>query len=74
MAGEPDEDQGEAPRRFAWERHEEGAVYLAAVASYIALGVAVQGIVLNWIVGPVYFVSFVWLSSAVLARRPGRRR
>ena len=58
---------------FRWRGHEELAVHLAAAGSYIALGVLLQGIVLNWIVGPLYFVAFVSMSSAALHRRHGRR-
>lgn len=58
-------------KEFAWRGHEEGAAYLAAVVSYILLGVLLRTVVLNWIVGPLYFVSFVWTCSLVLARRKG---
>lgn len=66
-------DRGDPQAEFAWQGHEEGAVYLAAAASYIALGVALQSIVLNWIVGPLYFVCFVWAWSAVLRGPHGHR-
>lgn len=59
---------------FEWRGHEEGLVYAAAIASYVGLGVALQSVVLNWIVGPLYFVCFVWGSSAVVGRRRRRRR
>ena len=62
---------GAAP--FRWSGHEEAVVYLVAAASYVALGVAVQSLVLNWIVGPLYFVCFVWAASSALQRRRRRR-
>lgn len=70
--GEGTESRNPAPE-FRWENHEEAAVYVGAAASYIALGVLLQGVVLNWIVGPFYFVCFVWASSSVLGRRRRRR-
>lgn len=54
---------------FAWRGHEEGAVYLAAVVSYIAAGVVLRTAVLNWIVGPLYFVCAAWVGAAVMDRR-----
>jgi hypothetical protein len=59
---------------FAWRAHEEPWVYLGAAVSYVVLGVVLQSVALNWIVGPLYFVCFVWASSLLLQRRRGRRR
>ena len=56
-------------REFAWQGREEGVTYLAAVVSYVALGVLLRTAVLNWIVGPLYFVCFVWAVSRLLERR-----
>jgi hypothetical protein len=72
VAPKPADDQSQG--EFAWRGHEEGAAYLAAVVSYVALGVALQSLVLNWIVGPLYFVCFIRVSSAVFPRLPGHRR
>ena len=58
---------------FAWQGHEEGAVYGAAAVTYVILGVAFKTAVLNWIVGPLYFVVFVAGATELLARS-GRRR
>ena len=69
--GVPDHGDGAEP--FRWSRHEEPAVYVAAAVSYVGLGVALQTLLLNWIVGPLYFVVFVWASSALLERRRSRR-
>ena len=66
-------EPGDPAPAFRWENHQEATVYAGAAASYIALGVALQSIVLNWIVGPLYFVCFVWASSSVLGRRRSRR-
>lgn len=59
---------------FAWHAREEVWVYLCAVVSYVVLGVMLQSAALNWIVGPLYFVCFVWGSSLLLQRRRARRR
>lgn len=56
-------------REFAWQGRQEGVTYLAAVMSYVAVGVVMRTAVLNWIVGPLYFVCFVWGASWLLGRR-----
>ena len=65
----PDDEQG----AFAWQGREEGGTYLAAIASYVAVGVVLRTAVLNWIVGPLYFVCFVWVAALLLGRRRGGR-
>jgi hypothetical protein len=65
-------EPGDPVPAFRWENRQEAAVYVSAAGSYIALGVVLQSVVLNWIVGPLYFVCFVWAASSLLGRR-GRR-
>lgn len=68
-------DDGEAAAPgFAWRGREEAVVYATAAVVYVALGVGLQSVVLNWIVGPLFLVGVVWASSAVLGRRRGRER
>jgi hypothetical protein len=70
-AGADDGGAASAPE-FAWRGREEAVVYAAAAVAYVALGVGLQSMVLNWIVGPLFLVGVVWASSAVLGRRRGR--
>ena len=66
----PDEQAaGHDADGFAWRAHEEGVTYAAAIMSFVALGVVLRTILLNWITGPLYFVCFVWGSAALLGRR-----
>jgi hypothetical protein len=44
------------------------ALYLAAAAVYVALGVVFPELLLSWIVGVAYLLAAVWLIPA-LARR-----
>lgn len=73
MAFDGGPDHANGARAFRWSRHEEPVVYVAAAVSYVGLGVALQTLVLNWIVGPLYFVVFVWASSSILERRRRHR-
>ena len=68
------DDGEEAAPGFAWRGREEAVVYAAAAVAYVALGVGLQSVVLNWIVGPLFLVGVVWGASAVLGRRRGRER
>lgn len=68
MAFDGVSDQQDGAGAFRWARHEEAVVYGAACAVYVVLGVALQTVVLNWIVGPLFFVCFVWASSSALQR------
>ena len=58
---------------FRWRGREEAAVYFGAVVSLTCLGVVLRSLILNWIVGPLYVVAFVWAAVAVLGRQRGRR-
>jgi hypothetical protein len=73
VASDGGPEHAEGAEAFRWARHEEPVVYAAAAASYVLLGVALQTLVLNWIVGPLYFVAFVWASSSLLERRRRHR-
>lgn len=74
-AAEAGHGDGAVPETFAWRGHEEGVTYVAAMVSFVALGVVLRTAVLNWVAGPLYFVCFVWTSAAVLERlRRGRSR
>jgi hypothetical protein len=44
------------------------AVYLAAAAVYVALGVVLPELLLSWIVGVAYLLVAVWLVPAVARR------
>lgn len=47
--------------------------FAAALVIYIALGVTVKSVVLNWIVGPLFPVIVLYAVPAAV-RRAGRRR
>lgn len=49
----------------------EVVAYAIAAATYIALGVIFQTVVLNWITGPLYAVVVVSVLTPRLARRRG---
>jgi hypothetical protein len=46
----------------------ELALYLAAAAAYVALGVAVPELLFSWIEGAVFLLLAVWIVPAVLRR------
>lgn len=46
----------------------ELALYLAAGAAYIALGVAVPELLFSWIEGAVFLLLAVWVLPALLGR------
>lgn len=48
-------------------------LHVAAVLTYVPLGVVVRTALLNWIVGPMYLVLFVWWVPPLLDRLRGRR-
>jgi len=52
-------------------RRIELGVYLAAGLSYIATGVVVRSAVLNWVVGPAWFVAWVTLVTPLVLRLAG---
>ena len=61
-----------APRglhRF-YVRHEYTVVYAVAGASYVLIGMHVK-VLLNWIVGPLWPVAFVWLGPVLVRRVTG---
>ena len=45
----------------------EWILYLAAAASYVVLGVAWKPL-LNWMLGPAWVVSFVWIAPVAIQR------
>jgi len=52
---------------------EELVVYALAGVSYIVAGLAWKGL-LNWIVGPLWIVVWVWFVPPLLDRLRARRR
>jgi hypothetical protein len=52
-------------------RRIETGVYAAAGLSYIATGLLVRSAVLNWIVGPAWFVAWVTLVTPLVLRIAG---
>lgn len=56
------------------ETREEIAIYLAAAASLILLGIFLRSALLNWIVGPAYVVTVVVVATRWLERRKSRER
>lgn len=48
-------------------------LHVAAVVTYVPLGVLLRTPLLNWIVGPMYLVLVVWLVPPLLDRVRGRR-
>jgi hypothetical protein len=46
----------------------ELALYVAAGVVYIALGVAVPGLMFSWIEGAAYLLVAVWIVPALLGR------
>ena len=46
-------------------------VYAAAALSYVVAGFFVRSLVLNWIVGPAWFVAWVTLGTPVVLRLAG---
>ena len=61
-----------APRglhRF-YVRHEYAVVYAVAGASYVLVGMHVK-VLLNWIVGPLWPVAFMWLGPVLVRRVTG---
>lgn len=61
------------PRRL-WRDHEEGVLYVVAVAIYIPAGYFLKTIVLNWVVGLLFPVFIVHLIPAGIRRVVRRRR
>jgi hypothetical protein len=51
-------------------RHEYGVVYAAAGVSYVLIAMHVK-VILNWIVGPLWPVVFMWLGPVVVRRVTG---
>ncbi len=56
-------------REYELAGRTELAVYAAAVATYIPLGAWLRTPLLNWIVGPGWFVAFAWAGARLLGRR-----
>lgn len=52
-------------------RRVELAVYGLAVVSYIAAGFVFRSVVLNWIVGPAWFIAWVTLVTPLALRLLG---
>ena len=46
-------------------------VYAAAAVSYVVVGFFTRSLVLNWIVGPAWFVAWVTLVTPVVLRVAG---
>lgn len=57
-----------------YTRRIELILYLLAGASYVALGVF-HKFLLNWIIGPIWLVAWIWAVPALVERlRQGRTR
>lgn len=52
-------------------RRIEIGVYVAAGVSYIVTGIIVRSAVLNWVVGPAWFVAWVTLVTPLVLRLAG---
>lgn len=52
-------------------RRIENGVYVAAAVSYIVTGFFLRSAVLNWIVGPAWFVAWVTLVTPLVLRLAG---
>lgn len=52
-------------------RRIELAVYVAAGVSYVAAGFVLRSGVLNWVVGPAWFVAWVTLVTPLVLRLAG---
>jgi hypothetical protein len=48
-------------------------VYVAAAASYVALG-SLEKALLNWVIGPLWLVGFVWAAHRIRDRRERQAR
>jgi hypothetical protein len=48
------------------------ALYLAAAAAYVALGVAVPQLLLSWFVGAAFLIAAVWIAPTLIGRLRGR--
>lgn len=51
-------------------RHEYGVVYAVAAISYTLIGMRFTGL-LNWIVGPLWPVAFMWAGPSLVRRVTG---
>ena len=51
-------------------RHEYGVVYAVAAISYTAVGLHFKWL-LNWIVGPLWPIVFIWAGPVVVRRITG---
>jgi hypothetical protein len=64
------------PSELARDRAAPGAAaYSLAFVSYVALGLWTNGLVLNWVIGPLYLVLVLYAAPRawrVLARRTAR--
>jgi hypothetical protein len=79
---EPSRDQGPDLRLSAptgrpddpswYTRRFELVLYVLAAASYVALG-AFHKFLLNWIIGPVWLVAWIWLTPLIVDRIRTRR-
>ena len=54
-----------------WARHIEGIVYVLAGATYIPIAIE-QKFLLDWIVGPLWLLVFVWVLLPPLQRAADR--
>lgn len=52
-----------------FRRHRELVLNVLAVVTYIPLGIVVRTAMLNWIIGPLYYVFFVAVVPNFLSKR-----
>ena len=58
----------------AWyTRRVELVIYVLAAVSYVGLGMF-HKFLLNWIIGPIWLIAWVWLAPIVVDRIRGLRR
>ena len=70
MTATPGERDHLGSRRLT--RREEIVWYILAAVTYITAGILVKGL-LNWIVGPLWLVAFIWAGPPLVDRLRGRR-
>ena len=56
-----------------YTRRFELTLYVLAATSYVALG-AFHKFLLNWIIGPIWLVAWVWLAPLIVDRFRGRTK
>lgn len=67
-AGRPSSTERRRPDDPAWyTRRIELGLYVAAGVTYVVLGVFNKWL-LNWVIGPIWLVAWVWLAPELVER------